>query len=109
MEDWTTRPLWANRKKMARAKAAIKKLGYQVEDTPEANLMFAVLKQAIMDAFKSVKRITAKSTAKDREAVANKLSGVRYLESDMVHAQLVGLDPEYVRSILIRANLMPNK
>ena len=104
MEDWNTRPNWTNRAKLVRAKAVIRKLGFQVLDTPESNLMFAVLKQAILDAYSNVKdekKVKDKKLARD--------SAMRYLQSDMVHAQLVGLDPDYVRDLLVRVNLMPFK
>lgn len=104
MEDWTTRPNWILRKKSVRAKAVIRKLGYQVLDTPENNFIFAILRQAILDAYSEIKD---EKKAKDKKLARD--SALMYLQSDMVHAQLVGLNPEYVRSVLVRANLMPSK
>lgn len=63
------------------ADAIVAKVGRQVDKkNPDAKLMFAIFKQAVIDLFGS-----------------DKNSAASYLRSDMTHLALIGIEAEWVR------------
>lgn len=78
--------------------SACKKIAYQFDtiDSPEARLMAEVFIQAVRDGF-----------ATDNKADADEAQ--RYLDGPMPHVQLLGVDPEWVRSVLQRIGLDPSE
>jgi len=71
-------------------KAIIRKLSYEFDlDSPEQRLMFAVISTAIND---------LKDTRYRAECI-------RYLNHDLSHAEMCGVDPDWIRSICYKANL----
>ncbi len=72
------------------AKLVIKKIKPQFPDTPEGNLMFAVVSQAIRDVASPTSTIT----------ISDQSSALRYLDSDMPHAAICGVQASWIRSII---------
>jgi len=103
--------------KRVRVKAAITRFrGQAMIDTPEGNLMFAIFTQALND-------LTASTQGKRKNEPLNSYlsrkanikahrdSAMRYMEGeagDIIHAQLCGLDPDWIRSTLLHLNLWPS-
>ena len=84
--------------KEQRSFLAIKKIKNECPpQSGEARFMFAVLESAIKDAYSN--RITKKTSSK------NKRFAKMYLKGDMPHAQLCGIDPQWVRDILRKLEL----
>ena len=117
MEDWTRRENWTLISKDRRMRAAITRFrGQAVIETPEGNLMFAIFAQALHDLVRVPHKrrpSEPKSGYESRKVTVEREreSAIRYLEgdgSDMIHAQLCGLDPEWVRSTLLKMNLWPS-
>lgn len=73
--------------------AAIKKLKTIFNDTPEHKLCFAILRQAIQDL--RVKKYRS--------------SALNYLNGPLVHAEVCGVDPEWVRHVLKVCNVLPQR
>lgn len=73
-----------------RVRAALKKLGTQVYETPHARLMFAVFSQAIADAHE-FSAVPLESDLRSAET---------YLRGDLPHLDLCGIDPEYARRVM---------
>lgn len=67
------------------------RIGSQVPTTtPEAQLMFAIVCSAILDLSEENHRESAK----------------QYLKGEMIHAQMIGLDPDWIRSTLKELRLL---
>jgi len=66
--------------------AAIKKIRTQFGDTPEHKLMFAIVEQAIKD-------LSSKSIEVSRSAE-------RHIKNEIPHAELCGVDSEWIRLVL---------
>ncbi len=76
-----------------RAVLAIRKIRPQFPvDKPEGKLMFAIVESAIRDAF-GIRKIEIRS-------------GNLYIRSSMPHAQICGVDPDWIRSVLKKLNLI---
>lgn len=71
-------------------RAAILRLEKQYEHNSDSNLCFAVVCSAILDLEEENHRDSAKT----------------YLKGEMVHAQLIGLDPDWIRATLKELRLM---
>ena len=78
-----------------RARAAIRKIEFQVLDSPEARLMFAIVSCAISD-------LTRFGT---REAATNRRSAAAFLKNDMPYADLCGLNSGWIRKVIADAGL----
>ena len=74
-------------------RAALRRIRAQFPATPEGRLMFAVVDKAVWD---SLYRHTWYGE-----------SAVRYLEQDLSHAELCGVDPEWIRETLRAMQLLP--
>ena len=66
--------------------AAIKKIRTQFGDTPEHKLMFAIVEQAIKDL--------------NSRVICDRKSAEQYLKNEIPHAELCGVDSEWVRRVL---------
>ena len=75
-----------NPSKKTLAKAALRKICFQFPETPEGRLMFAIFEQTIMDLF-------------IRE---HNNSAMVHLYGNIPEASLCGVDPGWIRSVLIK-------
>lgn len=76
---------------------AIDKIGKHFPHTPEANLFLAVIDRALKDL------ADPRATQEDRQ------DAIEYLSGDILHAQLYGVSPGLVKSILAEASFMPSE
>ncbi len=72
--------------KITIARTILRKIKYQFPETPEGKLWFSVLKLAILDSFDHGYRHEA----------------VRYINGDMEAALICDVDPDWIRSLLLR-------
>jgi hypothetical protein len=92
---------------LERKKLAIKKILPQVGDSAEERLMFAVVNKAISDAFLPVERRFNKKAGRFYDPNETKRkTGLAYLRTDMPHAVIIGIDPQWIRDILTKLELI---
>lgn len=77
------------KEKSFRCGAANKKIRTQFRDTPEHKLCYAVVEQAINDLCDAKEERSAK----------------RYLIGEIVHAELCGVDSDWVRRVILKCGL----
>lgn len=74
-------------------RAVVRKIGYQFPATPAGQLMHAVVGVAIADLFRPEVNESAE----------------RYLRGSIWHAQISGVDPDWIRSVLMQAGLLSRR
>lgn len=84
----------------ALAKIAILKLSDHYEKTPEGNLWFFVLAQAIKDLGFLLDKSKPKEKTKQIIRQGYIDSMLRYFEGDIFAAEIIGINSEYVRRVL---------
>jgi len=77
-------------------RALVRKIGHQFPDKPEARLMLAIFAGALNDL------ITNQS---GYEVEAARRQAAEYLSGDIWHAQICGVDPEWIRYQLKTAGI----
>lgn len=77
---------------------AIQKLSSYFPNTPEAELCLAVIERAIIDI-----------GGHDQISEEDKRTAREYLSGEILHAQLYGVSPALVKSILAEASYMPSE
>lgn len=82
--------------KQKKASLIARKIRSEFPDTPEANLMFAIIYQALKDAA-SVD--AAHLTYAERE------SAIDYLQGDIPHAAICGVDSDYIKKVIKHVGL----
>jgi hypothetical protein len=82
--------------KAALARGLVKKIGHQFPPCPEGQLMHSIVAQAITDLFKS-------GTSDAAQLCRRKARW--YLSGSMWHAQICGIDPDWIRTQLTRAGI----
>lgn len=109
---------WIKTSKSSRAKAAIVRFrGQAAIETPEGKLMFAIFAQAIRDLVAVPKARSRKQSRDAYNKYKIRIEGERrtakaYLSGkngNMIHAQLCGLDPEWITKTLLDMNLWPSR
>lgn len=75
-----------------KAMAVLRKIKLQFPDTPSGSLMYSIIAQAVRDLF----------TKSGRE------SAVKYLHSDMIHAEVCGVNPAWIKRLLKQAGVLWN-
>jgi len=123
MSRWMRTRNWTTASKKERISSAIRRFKAQSLDTPENRLMFAVFEQALRDLdFPHIKRPDAKKYKNPEDfnkALATHPSrvksrvhlikgAIRYLQGDILHAELAGLDCDWVHDTLKDMNLLPS-
>ncbi len=75
--------------------AITKKLSHQFPKSPDANLMLAIIRQALFDFLsprtKSVGHFNPES---------EKRSAKRFLKSQILHAEICGVDSDWIRTVI---------
>ena len=74
-----------------KGRAALYKIRSQFPAIPEGQLMCAIINGAIVDL----------SSTKYR------LEAIRYLQGDMVHAEIAGVDAGWIRGVLVKYEVLP--
>ena len=89
-----------NRRKSA-ANMAIKKLSAHYTSSPEADLFFCIISRAIIDLYNEKRK-------KKEHQSASKIIGMEnyFTKGDIVHAELIGLDSEYVVRVLKKCGII---
>ena len=77
--------------RLTRNRAALHKIRSQFPTIPEGQLMCATINGAIVDL----------SSTKYR------LAAIRYLQGDMVHAGMAGVDANWIRDVLVKYKVLP--
>lgn len=80
-------------------------------DCPESRLLIAVIVMSLADATSpdiALAEFTGKNFVRKKAGVLNKLDAIRWLDSNTVEnmANLVGIDPEFVREIPAKINVL---
>ena len=119
---------WPNVTKRRRVDVISKKVSSMVPDNPEGKLMFAIFDMALSDLVyvvppkpkydlkkhgvmtpdskkKFVSRMLNWTNSKN-EAERNRSSAKRYLKSDMIHLCACDVDTDWVKQMLVGANLI---
>jgi len=92
---------------LERKKLAVKKIAYQVGNSAEERLMFAIVETAISDACLPVVKVFNKKAGKYYDPnQSNRRSGLAYLKTGMPHAVIIGINPQWVREILYKLELI---
>jgi len=76
-------------KKVSNERLALHAIKPQFPDWPESQLMFAVIKQAVIDLSNKYEHDKA----------------VRYLNGDMMQAEMCGIEPRWIRETLIKCGV----
>ena len=76
-------------KKVSNERLALHVIKPQFPDWPEAQLMFAVIRQAVVDLTKKNLRIEA----------------ARFIQGNLYYAELCGLDPQWIRETLVKCGV----
>lgn len=75
-----------------RIKAIAWKIRPQFLEKPEGKFMFAIVERALAD-------------IGDFKCLADVRSACRYLNNDLIHAELAGVDPQWIREVISRAGI----
>lgn len=88
------------------ANAAIAKIRTQIKPHPDAELMFGIITQAIIDLHNPQLHSQSKGDKYKRNKQAQIIETARdYLSGPMPHAHLLGLDPDWIRRALKTAGI----
>lgn len=79
------------------AKLISKKIKPQFVDSADGRLMHAIVEQALLDASRV---IIPDPRGKHKKMEGEKISAMYYLSHHMVHAEMAGVDSEWIRSII---------
>ena len=78
--------------KAQRIRACVRKIGYQFADTPESNLMFAIVSQAAKD-------------LTDKYGVIRR-SAHEYVQNEIPHAEICGVSSDWIRETFIKGGVL---
>ncbi len=70
-------------------KGALRRIRYQFPDYPESNLMYSVVERAVLDL----------------QSRNEGYSAAKYLSGDIFHAEIIGIDSDWVRQTLRTAGV----
>lgn len=79
-------------KKLDHARLVLYIIKHKFPQSPEGRLFFAIVEKAILD-------LTDKSATLRKDAE-------RYLRGDIIHAQLCGVDPEWIRRVCLKHGVL---
>lgn len=87
-----------NTTQMIKAKAIIRKIKSQIDDSSEAKLMFTVFEQAMIDF----------ATSSNSISLTDKATAKRYLQGEMPHLNFAGVDPDYACRLMKQVDFIEN-
>lgn len=94
--------LAAGARRNSKANVAIRKLSTQYIRSPEADLMFSIISRAIIDLYNEKRK---KNEHHQNNSTIRGLEDY-FTRGDIVHAELIGLDSDYVVRVLKKCGII---